>query len=142
MVKINFINFQIIPMFKEASITDHLVQFYYDKQADKFLFVLKCVEENQDDIYKIQVYCLKSQAFQYETELQNQELIGRLSVGLHTFVGGHIIFGNSVFKIRYDLIDQPNCNQYTENEIFDIYENVFDVKSNEQFTSNSPLESI
>lgn len=78
----------------------------------------------------------------YETELENEELIGRLAIGLHTFVGGHIYYGNTCLRIRYDLIENPNNSRFGEDDIIDIYNNIFDMSSMQRFTSNSPLESI
>lgn len=117
MVKINFITFEIIPIYRESSITDNLVQFYYDRQENKFLLILKSQGDTGDDLIektKFQVYCLDRMKIIYECILENQELIGRLCIGLHTFCGGHIYFGNTIIKIRYDLIESPNGYTYTE----------------------------
>jgi len=60
--------------------------------------------------------------------LKNKDLIGRLLSGLYTFVDGHIYYNNNVIKIRYDLIKSVDSHRYKENEIFDFYLNIFDLK--------------
>lgn len=42
MIRINFSKFEIIPVYREVSITDHMVQFFFDKCYNKFIFILKC----------------------------------------------------------------------------------------------------
>ena len=51
------------------------------------------------------IFDFDSEQAVYNTKITNLELIGRLKSNLYNFVEGHIYFGNSVFKIRYDLIE-------------------------------------
>lgn len=56
-------------------------------------------------MYKFQLYCPDKNKIEFECHLHNEALIGRLSIGMYTFTNGHIYFGNTVIKIRYDLIE-------------------------------------
>jgi len=72
----------------------------------------------------------------FSTVIKFVPLIGKLESGLYTFVDGHIYYNNNVIKIRYDLIDQEiesglgegDKSKYKENEIFDYYFDIFDMK--------------
>lgn len=81
LIKINFTSFEIIPVYRELSITDHMVQFYYDQCFDKFLFILRCTQENGADLYKFQIYDNQEAVMEYESQLDDEKLIGRLCVG-------------------------------------------------------------
>ena len=79
----------------------------------------------------------------YESFIKNKHLIGRLQSGLFTFVDGHIYFQNNVVKIRYDLLSNLSKSKfYKENEVFDIYYEIFDLEQNQKVRSNTPLDSI
>lgn len=73
------------------------------------------------------------------------ELIGRLRSGLCTFVGGHLYYNKDVIKIRYDLIKrQQDHHLYKDIDVFDFYNNIFQLKKGNRFRvmSNTPLDSI
>jgi len=61
---------------------------------------------------------------------------------MYTLHEGHCYFDNVCIKIRYDLTSQKNNHLLTEQDIFDVYENVFDLKKNQVFNCNSPLKSL
>ena len=63
--------------------------------------------------------------------MDDKELIGRIKSELLTFTNGFIYFNNTVVKIRYDLIN-ANDSLLTANQIFDIYEDVFDLNSGQR----------
>lgn len=69
-------------------------------------------------------------------------MIDRLESSQFTFEGGHIYYNNNVIKIRYDLIDKFGGDNYNELEIFDQYDNIFDLQQGERVKSNTPLDSI
>lgn len=50
----------------------------------------------------------------YEILISYKPLIGRLESGQYTFVDGHIYYSNNVIKIRYDLIESPQGEKYSE----------------------------
>ena len=80
------------------------------------------------------IFDLATQQIVFTTQINFEPLIGKLSSGLYTFVDGHIYYNNNVIKIRYDLINQEikegldGNSKYKENEIFDYYFNIFDLK--------------
>jgi len=57
-------------------------------------------------------------------------------------VDGHIYFNNNVIKIRYDLMEQKNSHVLLEDEIFDYYTDIFQLKPGERVKSGTPLDSI
>ena len=61
----------------------------------------------------------------YETLIYEPNLCGRLESGLYNLVDGHLYFSNDVIKIRYDLIERPDSNNFQAAEIFDFYEGIF-----------------
>ena len=61
----------------------------------------------------------------HESLIKQKSLIGRLASGMYTFVDGHIYYNNNVIKIRYDILDKPHSQKYTEFEIFDFYFDIF-----------------
>jgi len=46
-----------------------------------------------------------------------------------------------VIKIRYDLIESFDSHRYKENEIFDYYFDIFELKKGRVVRSNTPLDS-
>ena len=40
----------------------------------------------------------------YNSKVENEELLGRLTSMLYCFVDGHIYYNDNVIKIRYDLL--------------------------------------
>lgn len=60
---------------------------------------------------------------------------------MYTFASGHYYFNNNVIKIRYDLILGNTENQYTAEEIYDTYNNIFLMTPNERVRTDSPLNS-
>lgn len=72
-------------------------------------------------------------------------MIGRLLSGNFAFADGHIYYSNNVIKIRYDLIEEAEKQGVcciSENEVFDFYTNIFDLKKGMKIRSDSPLDSI
>jgi len=44
----------------------------------------------------------------------NNEIIGRFVSGLYTLIDGYFYYGNSVIKIRYDLLKNKMINDLNE----------------------------
>lgn len=61
--------------------------------------------------------------------------------GLYTFCDGHIYFNKNVIKIRYDLINSENTKNYTENDIFDFYSDIFESGDGFKVDSGTPIDS-
>lgn len=60
---------------------------------------------------------------------------------MYTLSDGYIYYDNDCIKIRYDLVDKPNPEQYKENEIFDFYFDIFHLKDGERAISGTPIDS-
>ena len=78
---------------------------------------------------------------EFELLISYKPLIGRLESGQYTFVDGHIYYSNHVIKIRYDLIQSQQAEKYTEMQIFDFYDNIFQLEKNESVKASTPLDS-
>ena len=93
-------------------------------------------------IFRFKLLDLKEGTLIFETPITDSLVIGRLKSGLYTFNDGHIYYNNNAIKIRYDLINQLNNQKYTENQIFDFYQNIFSLTEGIKVRSNTPLDSI
>lgn len=77
-----------------------------------------------------------------KVDLYNQKLIDRFESSSFTFEGGHIYFNNDVIKLRYDIIDKFGGDSFEEKDIFNEYENIFNLKPEEKVKSDTPIDSI
>ena len=68
-------------------------------------------------------------------------ILGRIKSGLFRLVDGHFYFGNEVFKIRYDLLENQNGKHYVEHHIFDKYDSLLDLDYKEAILCKCPLLS-
>jgi hypothetical protein len=78
-----------------------------------------------EPIKKFRIFDIDKMKITHESLIESTALIGRLASGMYTFVDGHIYYNNNVIKIRYDILDKPDSQKYTETEIFDSYFNIF-----------------
>jgi hypothetical protein len=62
-------------------------------------------------------------------KIQSREIIGRLKTNLYSFVEGHIYYNNNVIKVRYDLLKTFKGGEIKENQLFDHYSDVINLKS-------------
>ena len=85
--------------------------------------------------YSLKIFDLLKNETIYELDISNQELIGRLTSGLYTFVKGHIYYNNNVIKIRYELFDGRDIVP-SEDEVFDQYDNVFNLENYQEVNNN------
>ena len=68
--------------------------------------------------------------------------MGRLKSSLYTLVDGHIYYNNDLIKVRYDLLEQKNSKDLEEDQIFDYYENIFNLDDHESFYTKMPICSL
>lgn len=55
---------------------------------------------------------------------------------------GMIYFNNDCIKLRYDVINNNSASSLSsENELFDYYYNIFDLKNGERVKIGTPLDS-
>ena len=67
---------------------------------------------------------------------------GILKSNIYTLVDGHMYYNNNVFKIRYDLINDDTLRNLTNEEVFNSYENILDLKNDQQIKMDTPLDSF
>ena len=64
----------------------------------------------------------------WKQSVKNEELIGRIKSNLFILLDGHLYFDKHIIKIRFDLLNENNDRDFTEDEVFDMYENVLNLK--------------
>jgi len=75
-------------------------------------------------------------------KVTDEEILGRFKSGLYTLVDGHFYFGNSVIKVRYDVLEKDLTTTVTEANLFDKYSNLLDLHSSETVQTKNPLLCI
>lgn len=87
-------------------------------------------ESNQT--YFLKIYDMREEdKLIIETEIKNTALLGILLSNMYTLVKGHMYYNNNVFKIRYDLILDEAVRNLTNEEIFNSYENILELKKDQ-----------
>ena len=66
-----------------------------------------------------------------ETEINITALKGILQSNMYALVKGHMYYSNHVFKIRYDLINDNSLRNLSNEEIFNSYENILELKTHQ-----------
>lgn len=122
--------------FEIDSFSEKIVSFNVDQSQNKLIILSKEGTEK-----KFRIYDMTTKHIEIESILKFKPLIGRLESGLYTFVDGHIYYNNNCIKIRYDLIKNYGMT-YKENEIFDYYFDIFELKEGERVKAKTPLDSI
>ena len=92
-------------------ICDNWTLYFKNNKISKKIITLtisKDKKKTSKKTYKFKMINLVDGNQEYEIELTNPIIIGRLKSGLYTFMDGHIYFNNNVIKIRYDLINSVN----------------------------------
>ncbi len=88
---------------------------------------------------KFKIYDLEKQMSLLSVSVTDPDIIGRFKSGLFTFVDGHMYFGNSVIKLRHDLIERNQTVQLKQNNVFDKYDDLLDLKQTERVHSKNPI---
>lgn len=83
----------------------------------------------------------QSKQILFNIVIKDQMVKLRLESNYFTLIDGHLYFGNSCYKIRYDLIQKQNSIQYDSNDIIDQYDDLFDLKNGETIKLESPYDS-
>jgi len=129
---LSFNDYERIKVHTEYVVNEHIINFNVDQEAQKILFLSKIPKMTPGHNFKFTLIDLCSNKVVFEQMISNPELLGRLESGLFQFIGGHLYYNNNVIKIRYDLIDSPNSEEFTELEIFDYYRDIFDLNDKEK----------
>jgi hypothetical protein len=98
----DFSTYEKTVAFREFVHSERIVNFNVDSGSKKLIIFSKLLKE--DINFKIYIYDLLNRNVEYESKIENKELVGRLESGLYTLVDGHIYYNNHCIKIRYDLI--------------------------------------
>ena len=119
--------------------------FDIDQQQHKILVLNEIICDNKAESksqYTLKLYDINTFQLIYETMVHKNFLVGRLESSYFTFSGGHVYYGNNAIKIRHDLIKDSNSFNYSNDDIIDIYSDVFDLDEGQKINSRTPLESI
>lgn len=108
----------------------------------KLLMNVKDVGQKNQKSRQLKVYDLIKQKEQTSTTVVDPKIIGRFTSGLFILVDGHFYFNNEVIKVRYDQIRKAKFKQVDQITLFDHYDNILDLKANEQIQANYPILSI
>ena len=84
-------------------------------------------------IFKL--YSLKGFKLLFEIKISCKNILSILNRDNLTITNGHIYYGNNVLKIRYDLIDNINSQQFSVSNMFDFYKNVIDLNEGKRILS-------
>ena len=91
----------------------------------------------------MKIYDLKEEdTCKLEIEIKNSALEGILKSNIYTLVDGHMYYNNNVFKIRYDLIYDDTLRNLTNEEVFNSYENILELKNDQQIKMDTPVDSF
>ena len=132
-------------MYQEASMSDTIKTFGYDRVGQKIVMLLKADAHSQKldgVVYTFQILDLATLKIELSIEIKNETLIGRLLSGLYTLLNGHLYYNNNVIKIRYDLVASANSYRYSEGDFFDYYFNIFELDDDIRILSSTPLDAI
>jgi len=108
LITLDFISYNVTQIFRETSISENVISFNYDKIAKNLIFLLGTMSNFPE--YSIYIFSLEKGIIIYRCTLKNEEIIGRLFSNDYCLSDGHIYYGNSCIKIRYDLICKNDKN--------------------------------
>mmetsp|Transcript_7702 Transcript_7702/g.11942 ORF Transcript_7702/g.11942 Transcript_7702/m.11942 type:complete len:306 (-) Transcript_7702:3039-3956(-) len=99
-----FATYETQKIYEDLNPRAEILNFGVDNTR-KRLIILTGIKNKKNKRDKfITVYDVENDKIVFRVLTKNRELIGRLKTNLYNFVEGHIYYGNSVVKIRYDLI--------------------------------------
>ena len=88
----------------------------------------------------VRIYDKANENTLWNGKVYNPELIGRLKTQFYQFIDGHIYYNNKVIKIRYDLLNKKNIKDLKDIEVFDFYDNLFEMNPGDQFLTDMPIQ--
>ena len=124
---------------------ERIITFNYDSDENKILLCLKQLRQenmNRIVIYDMELRSELKMIFNYVLkEGDLKEVYGRLQLGNYRFIGGHIYYGNSAIKVRYDLMQSKFSINYSAEQLFDVYNDLFELKDEYKMLVNGPFVS-
>ena len=141
-INIEFSNYSIDTLYQEDTSFYSIKAFGFD-YLDGILILMKVPKNrSKQKIKTCKIYDLNNSKILWQSQIKKTELIGRLKSSLYTLVGGHMYFNNNIIKIRYDLLRKKNLKDLEEYEVFDFYENILALESNETIITKMPTCSL
>jgi len=128
----------------ESSVKEEIIAFNIDQDTLRIFLLAETFNDNSNsfDTKIFKIYCLKKRGFIFEVKIKDEPLIQRLKSGLYTLIDGHIYFNNNVIKLRYDRMNKKDSHILVEDEVFDFYYGIFQLKPGERVKSGTPLDSM
>jgi hypothetical protein len=114
--------------YHEKLLSETIKTFGYDGHSHILIMMRGSIKKGQRQKY-IKIYDKENDRVMWNGKVNNTELIGRLKSLFYELIDGHLYYNNKVIKIRYDLLQKNNIKELNEEEVFDYFENVFDLDS-------------
>lgn len=74
--------------------------------------------------------------------INDPDIIGRFVSKMYTLIKGHYYFNNKVYKIRYDRFDKVQTEPLKQEEAFDKYDDLLDLRKGEMILAGTPIVSL
>lgn len=104
-VKIYFSTFSVSPIHEELlNPGENVKAMAYDSEKEVIFLMSRVKTENYSKYKKIKIFDCKNKELLSIVTVKDPEIIGRFKSGLFHLINGHFYFGNSVLKVRYDLM--------------------------------------
>mmetsp|Transcript_8198 Transcript_8198/g.12571 ORF Transcript_8198/g.12571 Transcript_8198/m.12571 type:complete len:106 (+) Transcript_8198:2684-3001(+) len=103
-----FSTFQMTSVYEERQVTaaDTIKAHAIDYKKKILVIMYKANKNTIVHKNKFKIFDLEKQMSLITVSVTDPDIIGRFKSGLFTFVDGHLYFGNSVIKLRHDLIER------------------------------------
>mmetsp|Transcript_16686 Transcript_16686/g.25715 ORF Transcript_16686/g.25715 Transcript_16686/m.25715 type:complete len:209 (+) Transcript_16686:932-1558(+) len=136
-----FSTFQISTVYeeKQSSKADVIKAHAIDYKKRILILMYKTDKNTIIHRNRFKLVDIEKQQAILNVNVSDTDIVGRFKSGLFTLVDGHFYFGNSVIKLRYDLIERSKTLQLMENQVFDKYEDLLDLKPTERVHSKNPI---
>lgn len=136
--------YSISTVYKDSSIAEILINYVFDFKNNKLILFSKEDNFTQRQIrYRTKIYDVTLGKTIYDGRLNDPDLIGLFFLGTFTFQNGYFYYSNSVIKLRYDLLvdDDTKGKLCNTEQIFDLYEDIFDIEPHEKVKLGFPISS-
>jgi hypothetical protein len=142
MISCLFGSYKLSNIYEEKEKKAEILNFGVDNQRRRVMILsgIKNAKDKRDKF--VTIYDIDQEKIIVRIKITNQEIIGRLKSNLYNFTEGHIYYNNKVIKIRYDLLDTFKGGEIKENQLFDHYSDVINLKNkHNEVESGTPLQT-
>ena len=77
----------------------------------------------------------------FKMAVKDFKIIGRLRSGLYTYIDNHCFFHNDCIKMRLEILNESRVEEINELDLFDVYNDIFELSEGEKILANSPISS-